>query len=634
MRRRLLIGPMLVLLTLAVYWPVAEFQFVIIDDPLYVTENPHVLRGLSWDNVDWAIMNSDVAMWHPLTWLSLMLDVELFGLQPGGFHLINLLLHIANTLLLYAVLKQMTAAIWQSALVAALFAIHPLHVESVAWITERKDVLSLFFGLWSLWAYTLYARRPSKTWYLLSLSAFTLSVLAKPMLVTLPFLLLVLDCWPLQRVRFSGDDTTPADNPLRSWRLLLIEKIPFLIPAILCSVLTFLTEQHGGALPSLTAYPPAVRLCNAVVVYVLYILQMFWPVNLAVYYPHPGAAIPMEQVLGAASVLTIITIAAWYARRRHPYLLVGWLWYLGTLLPMIGLVQVGAYRMADRFTYFPLIGLFIAIAWLLASLVRNGRGQPVVITAVVLAVLGALTWSARIQAAYWRNSELLFRRAIAVTENNALAHNNLGLALDDQGRFAEAIEQFQIALSVDPQYHAAHNNWGTALHQRGRHEEALVQFESALRIRPEDASAHVNRGLCLHTLGRYEDAAESYQDAIRHEPRNAHAHNNYGITLYRLRRYGEALEQFQLATKHNPDLANAHNNLGNILNQLKRPEEAEHAFERALEIQPDYANAHANLATALLQLSRTEEAIQHFREAVRINPQHAAARKQIELLTQ
>jgi Tfp pilus assembly protein PilF len=567
-RKTFLIMTALVTMTLVVYWQVQQFEFVNIDDPLYVTGNPHVLRGLSGENVQWALTSGYAAMWIPFTWISLMLDAQLYGQFAGGFHRTNLLLHMANVLLLFLALRQMTGATWRSGFVAALFAVHPLHVESVAWVTERKDVLSLFFGLLAILAYGRYARQPRATLYVFALIAFACSLLAKPMLVTLPFLMLLFDFWPLGRWQRGTDDSIPARAlqpdegieeratlpdaigatcPSRPWHRLLMEKIPFLLLAAACSLLTFLAEKQGGALPTFAAYSFASRAYNAVVVYVLYIGKTIWPANLSVFYPHPGDAIPASQVAGALFVLLVVSVVAVASIRRHPYVFVGWFWYLGTLVPMIGLVQVGAYRMADRFTYFPIVGLFVAISWLAPALLPADVRRRCMAPAIPLVLLAALTCVGYRQTSFWRNSETLFRHAIEATDNNALAHNNLGLALEQQERFEEAIGHYQSALDIDSEGVEAYNNLGIVFHRQGRFDEAIQQYEQALRVAPRFAITHANFAAALAGSGRPEEAIHHYREALDIDPNHAGLHQSLGLMLRKLGRFEEAKRHFDKA---------------------------------------------------------------------------------------
>ncbi len=445
-KRLLIISLLLIIATFMAFWQVTHCDFINFDDPEYVTDNRHVQDGLTVEGILWAFTTGHAANWHPLTWISHMVDVQLFGLQPGWHHLTNLLFHLANTLLLFLVLNRMTKALWQSAFVAALFALHPLHVESVAWVAERKDVLSTFFWMLTMGMYVSYVARPGLTRYLTLLLCFALGLMAKPMLVTLPFVLLLLDYWPLQRLEqkkppqevrkpLSKDKkrTPPVKAPVQPvdhWPLirpLLTEKIPLFVLAVLSSIVTYLVQHHGGAVESLEAFPPSARVANAFVSYSTYMVKMLWPTNLAVFYPHPRWW-PLWQVLGSVVLLIAITVLAIRGAKKRPYAAVGWLWYVGTLVPVIGVVQVGSQAMADRYTYIPLVGLFIIVAWAVPELLKKWpyrKEALIVLSALCLLCLFLVTWR---QVGYWRNSIALYDHALEVTDANSLIHNNRGTA--------------------------------------------------------------------------------------------------------------------------------------------------------------------------------------------------------------
>jgi tetratricopeptide (TPR) repeat protein len=514
-RRLRLIGLLLALITLVAYLPVAHHGFSIFDDDDYVTNNPVVQDGLTWVGVKWAFTTWHASNWHPITWLSHMTDCELFGPNAGAHHLVNVLFHTANAVLLLLLLFRMTGALWPSAFVAALFAWHPLHVESVAWISERKDVLSTFFALLTLLAYTRYAweskvRSPkSKVFYSLSLLAFALGLMAKPMLVTLPFVMLLLDYWPLQRLSLSA-----FRFPL--FLRLALEKCPFFLLAAISCVVTFLA-QRASAVLSLEQDPLNLRLVNTLLSYGRYLLKTIWPVDLAVIYPFPNP-FPWGQGITAAVVLLAVSWSTWRTRRPCPYLLVGWLWFLGTLVPVIGLVQVGFQAMADRYAYIPLIGVFIAIAFAGKHLVSRFRlPKTVFALASGLALVGCLLVTER-QLSYWQDDESLFRHAIAVTKNNATAHINLGVALERQNRRSEALIQYQEALRIAPDSVHAHNNLGNFLDEMGKPDEALAQYQEALRLKPDAPIVHDNLGTLLVELGKFDEALTQYAEAARLNP--------------------------------------------------------------------------------------------------------------------
>lgn len=533
---------LLSLLVLAVFLQAGSFSFTVYDDDQYLTGNPRVQSGLSAEGVAWAFTTTHAANWHPLTWLSHMLDVELFGMDPGAHHRVNVAFHAANTLLLFLVLLRMTAAPGRSAFVAALFAVHPLHVESVAWVAERKDLLCAFFWFLALGAYARYAARPVLKRYLPVLLLFALALLSKPMAVTLPFVFLLLDFWPLRRASSSA-------GILR----LLPEKIPlFALTAASCAV-TLVAQQQGGALAPLRALAPGVRLAHALVAYAAYLGKTLWPASLAVFYPHPGIAPPAWKVAGAILLLAALSALAVWRRDRSPWILTGWLWFLGTLVPVIGLVQVGEQAIADRYTYLPLVGIFLALAWELPEIARrcNLPGRALQAGAVlVLLPLAVASW---VQTGYWKNGETLFQHALEVTENNWMAQGNLGWTLTEQGRLAEAIPHYVEALQTHPAFAPAHNNLGVTLGRLGRFGEAEAQFRQALLLAPRFADAHTNLGVVLRQRGAVDEAISQYREALRIRPDAAIAHFNLGNALAQQGKVEEAVRHYLEALKHRPD---------------------------------------------------------------------------------
>jgi Tfp pilus assembly protein PilF len=537
LRRDVFVCLFLIMITLAVYWQVRDHEFVIYDDDVYVTENPHVQAGLTRESLKWAFTTTWASNWHPLTWLSHMLDCQLYELNPSGHHLTNVFLHLANTLLLFLVLKRMTGAAGKSIVVAALFALHPLHLQSVAWVAERKDVLSTLFLMLTLWAYLRYVEGPGLNRYLLTLLLFALGLLAKPMLVTLPLVLLLLDYWPLERYRIgpAGDDTratAPAPShgkePRSVFFRLLSEKVPFFVLAAGSSIVTLLAQQGGGAVKTVEVFPVKIRIANALLSYVNYIGKMIWPHRLAVLYPHPGSSLSMWQAAGAGLLLACLSIATVRAALRHPYLAVGWFWYLGTLLPVIGLVQVGSQAMADRYTYVPLIGLFIIVAWGMFELLERTRhGQILLVfsSVVMISLLMILSWA---QARHWRNSITLFEHTVQVTSNNYLAHNNLGAAMFEQGKLDEAILHYARALEIKPNYWSAHNNLALVLAEQGKLKEAFDHYQEAFRIKPHDAGIHNNFGTFLAQQGKPDQAMAHFSRALELKPDFAEVYSNLG----------------------------------------------------------------------------------------------------------
>ena len=481
----------LVMVTLAVYRQVQHFDFVF-DDFLYIVENRHVQDGLTLDSVIWAFTTTHAGNWHPLTWLSHMLDFKLYGLNAGGHHLISLFFHIANTLLLFVVFNKMTGDFRQSGFVAVLFALHPLHVESVAWVAERKDVLSTFFWLLTMLSYIWYVKRPAVSKYLLVILFFALGLLAKPMLVTLPFVLLLLDYWPLCRYQVEQSGCFEGQAQQKQSALDLVwEKIPFLMLATISCVVTFLAQKHKGYVRSLDVLPLTLRIANALVSYVKYIGKMIWPAKMAVLYPHPGV-FPWWKIAGAFLLLLAISLLIIRGIKQSPCFAIGWLWYIGTFVPVIGLVQVGSQSMADRYTYVPFIGLFIIIAWGVPAILAGRSYSTIGLAAlaiICLPVLMALTWK---QLGYWENNITLFEHTLEITSNNYLSHYNLGTALEKQGCTEEAIEHYLKALRIRPGYVDAHNNLGVSLFSKRDVEGAIASFREALRIRPDYSRAKNN----------------------------------------------------------------------------------------------------------------------------------------------
>lgn len=617
----------LVLVTLLVFLRATHGGFVDYDDADYVTANAQVHAGLTWAGVQWAFTTGHASNWHPLTWLSHMLDAQLYGLAPAGHHLTSVALHAANAGLVFLTLLTLTGATWRSLVVAALFALHPLRVESVAWVSERKDVLSLFFGMLALLPYARYARRPEAgspkqefraghRWgaYGLALLLFALSLMSKPMFVTLPFLLLLLDYWPLQRGVASA----------RVWGRLVVEKLPFFALTAASSLVTFWVQRKGGAVASVAGLPLGARVENAVVSYVRYLFKTVWPVNLATLYPHPGFW-PTWQVVAAAFVLIGISALVIMRRRAWPYAAVGWFWYVGTLVPVIGLVQVGIQSMADRYTYLPSIGLLVALVWLAHAAAMHWRVKPgtVAVSLICLATVCAmLTWR---QIGFWRDSEQLFGRAVAVTKNNYLAHNNLGFYLSKQGRIPEAIAQYEASVRIKPDYEDALNNLGHALVGQGRNAEAVPFYEAALRVRPCHVEVNNNYGNALANLGRLEEAIRHYEIALREKPDHADTHNNLGIALAMQGRLEDALHHLREAVRLRPNHAGSHSNLGNALAVLGQFEEAARQYRLALRLKPDDAQAHNNLGNVFAEQGKLDEAAEHYLRALALNANNPEA---------
>jgi tetratricopeptide (TPR) repeat protein len=512
-----LLFPFLALLPLATLWPVLRNGFIAFDDDGYVS-NGIVRKGLTWAGVRWAFTTGHEANWHPLTWLSHMADVSLFGLNPAGHHATSLVLHVVNTLLLFVVLRGLTKDPVRSAWVAALFAVHPAHVESVAWVAERKDVLSTAFWLGTMWAYGSWVVKRGSGRYVVVLLFFGAGLMAKPMLVSLPLVLLLIDYWPLGRFGKGKEGRTPA--------ALILEKAPLFLLAAASSVVTLLVQRAGGAVGTLEKFPLWARAGNALVAYVRYLKMFFWPVDLAVLYPHPGTSLSGGEVLGAGILLVALSVCVVALRRKAPYLFVGWFWFLVTLLPVIGLVQVGVQAMADRYTYVPFIGLFVAIAWGVPAVAGRWRYGRVAVPAAAVAVLIVSAAAAATQVRLWKNTETLFVHALRTTKSNFIVENNLGEYLNNTGRPADALPHITEALKLRPNSFAAHINIGHSLLMLGHLEDAASHFSRAVRLNPRSALAHNNLGYLFFRTGRREAAIEEYREALRLQPEFPLARNN------------------------------------------------------------------------------------------------------------
>jgi len=598
--------------TLAVFWPAKDFDFLGYDDPGYFSSNPHVLRGLTVENVAWVFTNGEMANWHPLTWLSLMLDVEIFGSGAAGPHLVNLLFHSLNGVLMFLLLRRLTGAFWRSAMVAALFSMHPLHVESVAWVAERKDVLCMFFELLSLLAYVCWVQevaqaegrstggrglvagqgiKASRINYHLSLCLFALALLSKPMAVTMPFLLLLLDWWPLRRL-------AEADFK-NSLRKLLSEKIPFFALSVLTCAVTLIVQQKGGAVATMTKFTLEMRVENAIVSYARYFGKVLWPSPLANPYPHPGHW-PLAEVLGAAVFLVVISVAAIWWRKKLPFFIMGWLWFLGTLVPVIGLVQVGDQSMADRYSYLPVTGIFMVLVWGAAEVFTRWRWpQPLAVCAAVI-VLSACVMQTRDQLGYWRNDGTLFSHALAVTENNF----------------------------------AAELDYGAWLSRNGKVNEALEYYNRALKIQPDSAVASYDLGNIYNKLGDWEPAAQHYRESLRLKPENPEALNNLGTVLMRQKKYEEAATNLEAAIKSRPGFAEAFNNLGTAYFHQGQYEAATAAFSKALELAPDNLIYCANMGDALARLGKKQAAAECYEHVLQVQPDNARVRAKLQGLNQ
>lgn len=566
--------------------------FIHLDDNAYVTANPMVRDGLSAKGVLWAVRTPRTANWHPVTWLSHMVDVSLFGMNPAGHHLTSLLLHALNSLLLFFLFRDMTGQALPSALTAALFALHPLHVESVAWIAERKDLLSTLFMILTLWGYREYVRRPGGIRYLGIIVWYGLALMSKPMAVTLPFVLLLLDFWPLGRVASLPVRDADPDR-VRSGRSLILEKAPLFAMALGACIITWQAQERAGAIAN-DWFPLTQRVANAIVSYVLYLEKMAWPVNLAIFYPHPGP-LPLFKVLSAGIFILTVTLAAIRVAGRFPWIVVGWLWFLGMLVPVIGIVQVGGQAMADRYTYFPLVGIAFAFSWSGAALARRWRrGRPVLAVLACLWMAG-LCVATHAQVARWHDSVRLFTHSLSATRDNALAHMALADALADQNRIEQARRHYRRAIELAPDLAAAHNNLGNMLRRSGRLEEAEAAYRAALKLKPGGFLARMNLSRVLFMMKRTDKAIAHGRLALKAAPPSAEACVTLGILFYRMGQPGDASEAYRRALRLSPSMAEAHNNLGiALVRQGKIPQAIRH-FAAALENAPSDMEIKNNL---------------------------------------
>lgn len=554
----------LIAISWTVFGQTLRFGFVNYDDPGYVSENHQVQAGLSRQNITWAFTHVHFQNWHPLTTLSHMLDCQLFGLKPGAHHCVNVLLHSSSAVLLFLLLEQITAAFWRSAFVAAVFAIHPLHVESVAWISERKDVLSGLFFMLTLLAYVRYTRKPNTVRYVLMSIFFACGLLSKPMLVTLPAILLVLDYWPLNRFRRAEGAEQRTAN-------LIFEKIPLFVLSVGSAIATLIAQRNG--ILDTEYLPFTSRIANAASAYLIYIWQMFWPINLAAFYPYPGR-LPIWETAGASGLLVLMTSVAILTRKERPYLITGWLWYLIMLIPVIGLIQVGSQAHADRYTYLSQIGLYIAVVWGVVDVLEPFRYRREIFATVAPVIVAALGWRTWIQTDYWRDTERLWNRTIAVTAQNNFAHFALGEYLLKVHRLDDAIAQFDVVLARHPNDPDANFQMGYALMEKGDIDAAISHFELTLKVKPEDPDAETNLGNLLLKADRVGEAVEHFRIVVSREPSNARAHYNLAVGLHRLGQLPKAIAQYKEALALDPTYPDAQEFLQQALLQNGQPDES------------------------------------------------------------
>jgi protein O-mannosyl-transferase len=616
-------------------------DFVGYDDQSYVVQNPIVTNGLTLDGIQWAFTHVHATNWHPLTTISHMLDCQLYGLQPWGHHLTNILLHAAASILLFLALRKLTGDLWPSLLVAAVFAVHPLRVESVAWVSERKDVLSGVFFMLILGVYARYARGNSarSLWYITVLILLALGLMCKPTLVTVPFVLLLLDYWPLGRSRSSP--SLGRGITKETWPWLVVEKLPLFVLSAASCVATLLAQKQ--ALDASLKPPLEERVGNALVSYVVYLGQMIWPARLAVLYPYPEGNLKVSHVIFALMLLLIISTGFFLSRRKYPFLLTGWLWYLGMLVPMIGIVQVGSQVRADRYTYLPQIGLYLVVAWGAMELFRQWRRTREILAITAVFIIIALTTRSYLQASCWRDTETLWKHAIANTSNNYIAHTNLAQTLSESGRFDEAIAECKRVLAIKPDFAAAHNNLGAALvetqrdgdgarRQTGAVDEAIVHYRKAVQIKPDFAQAWSNLGTALLLKKQVDEAIANYQKALEIDPNYAEARYSLGNAFLAEGKYSESIATYEIAVRVRPDYFEAHYNLGRALATIGKTEDALKEFNEALRINGDSAQVHCALGSLLPRMGHREEAIAHLTEALRLKPDYENAKQQLREL--
>lgn len=618
-----------------VYTKVQNYDFVGFDDELYITQNHYVQKGISLQGLKWAFTTFHSANWHPLTWLSHMLDCELFGLNPGGHHWTNVEFHMANTILLFLILFRMTGAIFRSAFVAALFALHPLHVESVAWISERKDVLSTFFGLLSIGAYYGYVKKSSNKYYLLVIVLLSLGLMAKPMLVTLPFVLLLLDFWPLNRFQSQRDfhlkpEKAFVDTIRRNYWIIL-EKIPLLIPVIISCILTFFAQKSEGAVRTVLSLPIKYRIENAVVSYIKYVLKTIWPYKLAVFYPHPENTLPLWQIIACVLLIVSACYGAIRTAKKYPYILVGLFWYLGTLVPVIGLVQVGDQAMADRYTYIPLIGIFIIVSWGVSNFFMERRFQAVFLGTSVAIILVALSWVSFIQLNTWKNGIALFEHAVSVTQNNYLAEINLGTAYGSKD-FEKALFHYNATLKIKPRYVKALYNLGVIYEKKGQTNEAISYYLKVLQINPHYFGALNNLGLIFINQGDYDKAIHYFKTVLKTDPKNTGARMDISNVLFLQGKPDEAISQYREILQTDTKNADIYYNLAYVLSTLGRLDEAVSLYRETLKIDPKYLKAHYNLGNIKLKQGNLKEAFTHFAEAIKIKPDYVQSYNKLGII--
>lgn len=630
-RKKIVVCLIIAVISLIAYWPVQDHDFINLDDDLYITGNQKVKAGLTLDGIAWAFSFNEKGYWQPLTWLSHMLDVELFGLNPAGHHLANLIIHIASALLLFWFLYRGTGRLYRCAFLATLFALHPLNVDSVAWAAERKNLLSSFFWMLSLLFYVRYAEKPNIKRYGLTWVTFIIGLMVKPMLVTLPFVFLLLDYWPLRRLVFhrrrrSADRDPQKEGPNKRQLSLLqavMEKVPFLLFSGLSVWISIVSTQQMGIVVAGETVPMTMRFANAVVSYFSYLAKIFWPHNLAIFYPFPKA-LPMWQVAGCGVLMLAFSAFVLLKSRAKPYLATGWFWYLGTLVPVIGIIQAGEWpALADRWAYIPMIGIMIVGVWGADEITAKWRFKTPALIVTAIVVLVGCVIAVRMQLPYWQNSRVLFAHAVEITEKNGLAHNNLGSALLWDGQYDAALQQFQAAVKIRPDSTKIHNNIAHALVKLGRVDEAIERYVESLKLNPKEAATHNSLAVVLLEKWQIAEAIQHLQTALRLEPDYADAYVNLGSVYRRQGKNKMATRYYLQAIRLQPDLPEAYNNLGLLLLKAGKLQSAAANFHKSLEIRPDFKSARENLKKVQTAQTAYRQTLTQLKDKIKNNPDDA-----------
>lgn len=594
---------LLIVASCTAFGRIANNDFINFDDDKYITENNYVQSGINQESIKWAFTAIVAGNWHPLTLLSHMLDWSLFGANASGHHLVSLFLHIGAVIFLFLFLYKTTNNPWPAAFAAAFFALHPLRVESVAWASERKDVLSMFFGMASIYAYAFYVESSKLSKYLLCLTLFALALMSKPMLVTLPFVLMLLDYWPLKRWQNALSAT--AENKFKLAGRLVREKTPFFLLTIASCIITFWAQNKAGATSFGKKLPFVMSGANALISYLAYLGKTFWPVNLAVFYPYE-LSLPLWKIVISGIILIIITLDVLYYIRKQPFLFVGWLWYLGTLIPVIGLVQVGSQVMADRYTYLPSVGIAIMLAWGIPYFFPSTETKTNILFPAATSFLALMVFLSWMQCGYWKNSIKLFNNTLRVTKNNYLAHNYLGLALFAKGKVDEALYHYNEAIRISPYYAEAYNNRGIVYGSKEQYQLAINEYNKAIVHKPDYAFAYYQRGIAYTKLGQYQQAIEDYNQVITNKPDVAEAYNNRGIVYGGLKQYQLAIKDFNKALRIKPNYADAYHNRGFTYFNIGQYQNAIMDYNKAIINKPDYTNAYCNRAIVYLIQGKKE----------------------------